>query len=642
MASKKIIDLKVIREEHRLDGGTDFLTRLLMSDGKILWVALRIGEQNIAVVPKNVNHDTARFKSTCIRSAAPNVKMVQIPKKRTFRASIKLLLADLRYAFSEDDRLIYQSFYLLNEDDRLRREREQNLRRTWRIHELITPITNDKNDLSFLVRLSCNKTSHYSAGYDQFVLEAKLLGGQICICTVDAHGAGDYDYDKKTILGIKNALLFGRQYDLQSALVDLNRGLRNAFDAELIFKKKRENLLGEYKYQQGERANSVRQIGKDITSSISVEYCYESFRSLAYIIRHDESRTVMTVNKHMASDRTAKLIGVPNNYAELIFTTPIETARRLLGYGKSYKTKDEARRQISELAEKDFRNLLLNSTNANFSICETAILDGEELCIFYAALPGETGKLPPAFPRPIYRIRKLTPTKNTAGMVTGITSISLPTGKDCTSILRSDELTSYQNLLKLTENNFCNYDSAIRYLQSTDYLSDPGYPFLNDAMDAWELITESAIKRTIDGLVCNVPGTLLQKMSDMKFSRNLEKVRKGVEESIWGQADITTMMENYKRENFLPAELVMCIDEYWKSHQPPATQLLEVHRSKKRGRPAKTWNSDEEKVSARKAAKAAWAREARSSGRIKEDKDKVAARQKAWRERHKPSGADSE
>ncbi|NMY13897.1 hypothetical protein HBO38_37040 [Pseudomonas veronii] len=225
----------------------------------------------------------------------------------------------------------------------------------------------------------------------------------------------------------------------------------------------------------------------------------------------------------------AKITGGDGHYKEVVFTTPIETARRLLGLASSEKTEAEARIELQKTVDRDFQRLLTDhSSRALITICEIAELGSGGAAAFYSVLPSTPMSLPANCPRPIYRIKVLQPKDSKVGTKKIYSLTTLPSGKDSSAFngkAPSDFLNFLQDAITPSR-----YSVAIKYLQDNVFHDDPGYHQLDDVCSAWNVLTAGGKSTQVDGLVCPVGAPVLERLGQMAVDRELNKIRQGIED----------------------------------------------------------------------------------------------------------------
>ncbi|MBV7514499.1 hypothetical protein [Pseudomonas sp. PDM25] len=634
MAKSKVVEAEISAEHVRIDGGTDMLVKCTLMDSQIKWMAYRSTSDSACVVHQHIKRDQGR-RGTCLNTKPGPVPVESIERKRTFLSTTRTALTTAKYAFKAEYSDAFADFLLLKGDDEYARQHIVNLKRAWRIHELIWPKEKGHDGGRFLVRLSCTRSDSYSFATTQFVLEAVRFG-QIGLRSLDPRGySPEPEYDKKIIEGISDALLNDNQRILSMLLVDLERGIENARDAQIVFDRRRKELGDGFTYLDLQRPNSVRQKGGDLEARLEVVHSYDGRLAQAFLMKNDEFWFVLLVSQNVfGKEKMAKITGGNGHYKEVVFTTPIETARRLLGLASSEKTEAEARIELQKTVDRDFQRLLTeHSSRALITICEIAELEGGGAAAFYSVLPSTPMSLPASCPRPIYRIKVLQPKNSKDGTKKIYSLTTLPSGKDSSAFngkAPSDFLTFLRDAITPSR-----YSEAIKYLQDNVFHDDPGYHHLDDACSAWSALTAGGKSTQVDGLVCPVGAPVLERLGQMAVDRELNKIRQGVEDGYWEEGYLKEVIAKLDKLKSLPPEINECIKSHTKQHARNVGNNLPIlTATKKRGRPPKTWESDEAKAIARREAKAQWAREARGAGKLKEPKERVAARQAQWRKRN--------
>ncbi|KRP85371.1 MULTISPECIES: hypothetical protein [Pseudomonas] len=634
MAKSKVVEAEIVAEHDRMDGGTDMLVKCTLIDSQIKWLAYRSTIDSACVVHQRIKRDQGR-RGTCLNTKPAPVPVESIERKRTFRSTTRTALTTATYAFKAEYSDALTDYLLLKGDDEYARQHIVNLKRVWRIHELLWPKEKGHDGGRFLARLSCSRNDSYGFATTQFVLEAAPFG-QIGLRSLDPRGySPEPEYDKKIIDGISNALLKDNQRILSMLLVDLERGIENARDAQIVFDRRRKELGDGFTYFDLQRPNSVRQKGGDHEARLEVVHSYDGRLAQAFLMKNDEFWFVLLVTRNVfGKEKMAKITGGNGHYKEVVFTTPIKTARRLLGLASSEQTEAEARIELQKTVDRDFQRLLTDhSSRALITICEIAELDSGGAAAFYSVLPSTPMSLPANCPRPIYRIKVLQPKDSKDGTKKLYSLTTLPSGRD-SSAFNGKASTDFLTFLRdaITPSR---YSEAIKYLQDNVLHDDPGYHELDEACSAWSILTAGRTSTAIDGLVCPVGAPVLERLGQIAVDRELNKIRQGIEDGYWEKGYLEEFIAKLEKQKILPPEINECVEFHTKQHTRNVDNILSLPPTiKKRGRPPKAWDSDEAKAIARREAKAQWARDAREAGKLKEPKERVAARQAQWRKRN--------
>ncbi|NMX51053.1 hypothetical protein [Pseudomonas veronii] len=138
MATSKVVKAEISAEHVRIDGGMDMLVKCTLMDSQTKWMAYRSTSDSACVVHQHIKRDQGR-RGTCLSTKPAPVPVESIERKRTFLSTTRTALTTAKYAFKAEYSDAFADFLLLKGDDEYARQHIVNLKRVWRIHELMWP-----------------------------------------------------------------------------------------------------------------------------------------------------------------------------------------------------------------------------------------------------------------------------------------------------------------------------------------------------------------------------------------------------------------------------------------------------------------------------------------------------------------------
>ena len=367
-----LLEIELITKVKRHDDGIDHLVKVIITNGDSFYLAVRLdGDNAISCYKLSENLNS-------------KLEWVSIPKKRTLKATCRLLLATFPETLNSHTRM----FHELQRDDIKSKRKHLLSKREWRVHEVALF---EKG--FFVARLSCTKAKKESFSDNQFVIYPAafqdLKYPKMPTKWNIYHRHGSFTSSIKVCASsIYHALRSeGSWPRLSDALKEIEYGYNTEREAKAGFKFIVSKQDCEPKYLNYGVRNAIRQHGIDKTINIDICDQYENMREHAWIIRSESKYFIAKMDIHITG--SIKIVGTGFSTA---FTTIEESARDLISQhmkkGSRSDTQDEILVKWRDMIESDLRHrYFVQNLTSTWLITDVAINGGRCVALKALCLP---------------------------------------------------------------------------------------------------------------------------------------------------------------------------------------------------------------------------------------------------------------
>ena len=360
--NKKAIAIDVVDKSKRLDDAIDHLVKFTFDD------------ESIGFLPLRISRDEAI--SLYIKNEQP--VFIQIDKKRTVKACAKSILKSYPQALCSNS----TNYYLLNEDDRIKRKDKKLASRKWKIHAFaFWP------DGYFVIRLSCSRLNAKHSDSTQFVLHPSTNDlpkspkyGQLHSVFL-RHGTFNtpVKIDVYKLLSILRHESDWRH--LSALLCKAEYGYNTEAEAKFGY----EHLIRDYSSPPIEKkstgkSNSVRQVKPDNELRVEILDYYKCYEDQAWLLSTEDSHYIMRTDKY-----TSGVVKLIDHSSSTALSDPKSSALQLIAQLKKshYKTsKVEIDSKWEKLIEDDLNfRYFSEQLNAHWIINEIALKENKAVSI---------------------------------------------------------------------------------------------------------------------------------------------------------------------------------------------------------------------------------------------------------------------
>jgi hypothetical protein len=531
-----LLEIVLIRKELRLDGAVDHLVQVKLSDGNVLYLAVRfIHDQASVCYWQNLN-DEDQF-----------LWLHNIAKKRTLKATCKLIFNNHPTAFSTRA----NAYYELQRDD-LKARREILLsKREWRVHEVAL-----FDDGFFVARLSCTRGSKKAPTDNQFIiypasfqkLDYPKLNTKWKVFTKHGSFNSTLQIDASPLFhALRSEITWPILSDtLKSVEYGYNtqREANAGFEHVVLSQGKTPKKI---KYSI---PNAIRQ--QPIDRSITVEVCdqYHNLKETAWLLKAESGYFIARMNAYV----TGKIALVQTNISTA-FTTIEESAIDLISQqnhsGNKGVSADEIKKQWHLMIDTDLRQrYFIINLHSTWLITDIAMLEGKCVAMKALCLPEVSPVLPVEFQTDTYHILYI----------------------DCetSKIINPSPYTRNTNSFHVTKDDFS--EELNRLIKKNDDGLSPalknilnysrGFTNKNDSDLLWKKLSENWDVEKLTGEACPIPTSLKRKQLEYKLDCQRTYLSTRLARRNEDLSQILEFDKRAKEQSFYPKVLVELAVKY--------------------------------------------------------------------------------